>query len=832
MMMRARAKPIWYFCGAGAKDLCAIGAAGRLAGKRGRARDRESDDRFALKWSSRRLRRMMRMEAWSFMVLYCAQKRCNRRIRRNLWVMGAAVGAVLSGSAWGQELRVITYNIDDDTGGGTATSGTLARANMPDVAAIIQAIGQTHLAGNAQPVDVIALNELHYDNPSISSSLISLTTQLNNLYGAGTYAYDTFVGATNGNLTGNGPNGLIYNTKTVIDLGAVGLTVPLNGSSAARQPIRYELAPVGYETTAPFYLYSDHYKSGTADQGTTTNAARRNIEAQAVRANADALGSSAHVIYSGDFNLTGGKLTSAGPTVIASQEPAYLTLTASGNGQAVDPLNATGWDNTSAWTSTLTESGADLDARFDFQLVTNAMVNQPGMQIVPGSYQAIGNSSTMKFGKAVNLSTNTAALADLPNRTDILNLLSDETDVTDHLPVAADYRVVGVSASNRFYVGPASGTWNTTANWSGTDHGASGSSVPINTTPVTIDPSATTTVTLDTSYTGGGVGDVHIAGVNGATATLNQTGNTLNVAASVFLGDLANTKGTYSLSGGTIAMTGALNVGGSALASGGTATFSQSGGTATAAIVRVWSGGTVTIAGGTFAPAATVVSGGAVALAASDNLGAITMGSGSIAIQGTGKTVTATSLAMTSPAKFDVGADKLVVSYSGTSPAGSIRQLLVSGFNSGNWNGAGIDSSAAHADGTFQTALGYIDTGNSIVVKYTYYGDNNLDGVVNGTDFQMLLDGLAGTNASSWSQGDYTYDGQVDLGNDFNLFLIGYLMQGGALGELAPVILADGQLTNIQKSALLSAVPEPSAAMSVLVGGYVAAKSRRRRLAR
>ncbi len=63
-----------------------------------------------------------------------------------------------------------------------------------------------------------------------------------------------------------------------------------------------------------------------------------------------------------------------------------------------------------------------------------------------------------------------------------------------------------------------------------------------------------------------------------------------------------------------------------------------------------------------------------------------------------------------------------------------------------------------------------VDT-SAILVKYTYYGDNNLDGVVNATDFGMLIDGLVASSASSWTQGDYTYDGRVDLGNDFNLFL-------------------------------------------------------------
>ncbi len=61
----------------------------------------------------------------------------------------------------------------------------------------------------------------------------------------------------------------------------------------------------------------------------------------------------------------------------------------------------------------------------------------------------------------------------------------------------------------------------------------------------------------------------------------------------------------------------------------------------------------------------------------------------------------------------------------------------------------------------------------TLYLKRAKYGDSNRDGKVDATDFQMFLDGLAATNGSSWSQGDYTYDGRVDLGNDFNLFLPG-----------------------------------------------------------
>ena len=51
-------------------------------------------------------------------------------------------------------------------------------------------------------------------NGTPTTTLQYIVGQLNSIYGAGTYAYDTTTDPTTGNtLTGNGPSGLIYNTK-------------------------------------------------------------------------------------------------------------------------------------------------------------------------------------------------------------------------------------------------------------------------------------------------------------------------------------------------------------------------------------------------------------------------------------------------------------------------------------------------------------------------------------------------------------------------------------------------------------------------------------------
>ena len=112
-------------------------------------------------------------------------------------------------------------------------------------------------------------------------------------------------------------------------------------------------------------------------------------------------------------------------------------------GQANDPVNPAGnWTSSAGFKNILTESATDLRYRDDLQLVSGPMLNENGMQLVPGTYTAFGNNGTTSYGGSVTASNNTA-LADLPNRSAVLSAL---TTVTDHLPLVADYTFVGAPA--------------------------------------------------------------------------------------------------------------------------------------------------------------------------------------------------------------------------------------------------------------------------------------------------------------------------------------------------------------------------------------------------
>jgi hypothetical protein len=140
---------------------------------------------------------------------------------------------------------------------------------------------------------------------------------------------------------------------------------------------------------------------------------------------------------------------------------------------------------------------------------------------------------------------------------------------------------------------------------------------------------------------------------------------------------------------------------------------------------------------------------------------------------------------------IDLADNDMIVDYSGASPIATIQSLLTSGYAAGAWTGAGIRSSAAAA--TTNTALGYAEAtdlfsvfpatfaaqqidNTAVCMKYTSYGDANLDGNVNLQDFNRLA-GNFGTAGRRWSHGDFNFDGNVNL-QDFNR-LAAHFGQGG-----------------------------------------------------
>ncbi len=254
-----------------------------------------------------------------------------------------------------------------------------------------------------------------------------IVTNLNSYYnGLAVYAQSPYQATQSGsNSDGNGPSALVYNTTTLNLLASVGVGTPKGSTNGEyRQVVRYEFQPVGATgSTGIFYVYVSHMKSGD----TSADATARGEEATIIRNDEVTLPASASVLYTGDLNS-------------APPEAEFTNFTASGQGEAFDPLNF------STSVQDYSESSTDLRFRDDYELMTSNVLNDAGaINYVSGTLHVFGNNGTTPSGKSVNSGSDTALTNDLVQDggpfISAPTLYSDLTTASDHLPVVADYSV-------------------------------------------------------------------------------------------------------------------------------------------------------------------------------------------------------------------------------------------------------------------------------------------------------------------------------------------------------------------------------------------------------
>ena len=409
-----------------------------------------------------------------------------------LWLI--IIVALITGlgicGAQAKPLRIVSYNIDceDQSSDGNITN---ASHSLPTV---IQAIGLHHLGTNAQPVDLLNVEELN------STTLSNFVVALTNIYGAGSYAYDH----TTDTNTGGGPDGLIYNPRSVQVVSARclkdGDTVLLqaNGTYATahsfgggvngvtRSPMCYRLRPAGYGASYDFYMYVSHARASSSDNAVGD---ARYAEAQEVRSDAKYnLPAGAHILYGGDWNLFNG-----------SGENAYKCLTGqttsdginwsdtsaiwanTNQTQGFDPMSKTSPPTTVTWANVsgdnarylYADSTASLTSRIDMQLPNALMYaaynSKGGVQLAPDTadpfdvsnfpaaqypyaFETFGNNgSTTRSSTATSASNR--SLDDLTNTvpsaatvyTDLLEAGTGSANTftgSDHYPIFGDYNIV------------------------------------------------------------------------------------------------------------------------------------------------------------------------------------------------------------------------------------------------------------------------------------------------------------------------------------------------------------------------------------------------------
>ncbi|HYO09380.1 MAG TPA: BNR-4 repeat-containing protein [Tepidisphaeraceae bacterium] len=313
--------------------------------------------------------------------------------------------------------------------------------------------------------------------------------------------------------------------------------------------------------------------------------------------------------------------------------------------------------------------------------------------------------------------------------------------------------------------------------------------------------------------------------------TLNFGGNVYQVESEAGTLTIAGTLTSAATGARLVALQGAGN---------GAITGNIQNGSATLAIEKAGSG-TWTLSGSNSYTGATTASAGRLVLGSSlISSPAInaTGGTVELAAGGAAKLLKTNAVTINGGGKIDLQNHKLAVAGGSLGSASNgdyngITGLLQDGRAGGAWNGSGIMTGQAAAD-TGLTSLGVAAaTGGQlfggqtlaagdIMVMYTYAGDANLDGVLNGDDYWAIDNKVNTPGASGWANGDFDYNGKIN-GDDY--FFLDRNIGRQTLGDFSTA----GGISAGGLAADTVAVPEPA---SIGVAALVAATSiasRRRR---
>ncbi|MGB7161101.1 MAG: hypothetical protein WBD40_23780 [Tepidisphaeraceae bacterium] len=284
-----------------------------------------------------------------------------------VWTGAAALFVVFPASAVNAQLRVATWNISNYTEDSTDRSAALKTAVYGA------------FSGRSMSPDVFMTQEFTSQG-AVNNFLDVLNTAANS---PGDWAAAPFV---NGADT---DSAFFYRTSKVTFAGQTTVIAGVGGSSTQppRNVQRYDVSLNGYAApgAAPnLALYSVHMKA--AD--TATDRARRQTEANAIRANAALLPAGTQFLVGGDFNTPD------------SADPGYARLvesTANNAGRFADPINTPGdWAADSAFRFVHTQdpSGSGgMDDRYDMMLLGTGLKDGKGFEYIGNANVAYSTST-------------------------------------------------------------------------------------------------------------------------------------------------------------------------------------------------------------------------------------------------------------------------------------------------------------------------------------------------------------------------------------------------------------------------------------------------------
>ena len=216
---------------------------------------------------------------------------------------------------------------------------------------------------------------------------------------------------------------------------------------------------------------------------------------------------------------------------------------------------------------------------------------------------------------------------------------------------------------------------------------------------------------------------------------------------------------------------------------------------------------------GTDAPVITFNSSGAVLTIDTGTVRPVTIGS--LAVTGGNSVVMTTGTTthvLVDKGAFSIAAGNSVnignnfLDIQGGTLSGVVSAIQSGTLVSSSSTGGSLGAIGAIVNGSVFTAAKPFDTvtpgTNDVLVRYTYVGDANLDGVVDGSDYTKIDNGF-NTLGSGWVNGDFNYDNHID-GSDYTLIDNAFNTQGSTL---APTAQLATQLAGSGPAPFAAAIP-------------------------
>ena len=332
--------------------------------------------------------------------------------------LGATCGLLLVSAAASAQLRVVTWNVSNYSGGRadaikTAVYGVYeGRSMAPDII-----LGQEFLS-------LAAVNEF--------------VQHLNAAPGSPGDWWRTWVGSS-ARAEGN----VMFYRYTKLEYKSFAVA----SSAGPRSTIRYKVVPIGYNSPrATLWLYNGHLKAGDS----SSDRAQREAACAEIRENAAGLDAGWHYLFGADFNIKSSGRSSYQELVGNPTAPGHFN----------DPINTPGsWNNNCNYRIVHTQDPigpGGMDDRYDQILVSDTLVDGDGFEYVGlsflpystttwddpfHSYRAWGNDGTNCNGPLVTTDNTMVG-------PEIAQAIIDCAAGAGHIPVFLDLRLPPVVASD------------------------------------------------------------------------------------------------------------------------------------------------------------------------------------------------------------------------------------------------------------------------------------------------------------------------------------------------------------------------------------------------